>query len=288
MSDSSRERPVYTVQKEVSRLGEGLFTGVPSQISLSSLPKGSGVVLQRTDLPRSPSFCLNLSLVQGTPRCTLVGNEFFSVQTIEHLMATLYSYDVGDVLVRLSGPEVPIFDGSSLSFVEMLQEAGLQQQGTRKLYILEEPVFWSSGDMHLIAIPSTECRISYTLHYPQTSCIGTQFYSIGLNKDAFTKEIAPCRTFSVYEEILPLIEKGLLKGGSLDNAIVVQENRVVNPCGLRFSDEMVRHKILDLIGDLSLMGLAFSAHILAVRAGHYANNSFANVLLNHFIKKRGL
>ena len=280
----SRMSPTYTLKKTVSLEGIGLFTGEPVKITISPLPKGSGICLQRTDVLKSPSFRLDLSLVKGTPRCTIVGNEQFSVQTVEHIMAALHAYLVDDVLISLSGPEFPVFDGSSLCFVEMLEEAGLVEQGEKPVFFLKEPVFWSKGDVSLVALPSSEYRISYALHYPQSSCIGTQFYSTVVNKEVFKKEIAPCRTFSVYEEILPFIEQGLLKGGSLKSAIVVQKNRVMNPEGLRFPDEMVRHKILDLIGDLCLMGTLFSMHIIAVRSGHYANNAFANELLNYFKK----
>ncbi len=182
-----------------------------------------------------------------------------------------------------SGPEVPIFDGSSSIFVQMLDLAGLVAQSEEKrVYQLQKPVFCSKNRALLIALPSEELRISYTLQYPDDSCIGTQFYSTFVRKDLFRHNIAPCRTFSVYEEVSVLIEKGLLKGGSLENAIVIKNNRVVNPEGLRFPDEMVRHKILDLIGDLYLMDISFSAHIVAVRSGHCMNNAFADELFNHF------
>ena len=279
--------PVYTIGKEVSRTGFGLFTGVESEITLTPLPEKSGIFFQRTDLEGAPKFKLNLSLVQGTPRCTIIGFEGISVQTVEHLMAALYAYGIDNLLISLSGPEVPIFDGSSIPFIEMIEEAGVVFQGEKDVYVLRQPVSFSSGEMHIIAIPSNECRISYTLHYPNSKCIGTQFFSVPLEKKAFVNEISPCRTFSVYEEIAPLIEKGLIKGGSLENAVVIKDNQVMNPEGLRLPDEMVRHKILDMIGDLGLMGISFSAHILAIRSGHYANNAFANELLNHF-KREGL
>jgi UDP-3-O-[3-hydroxymyristoyl] N-acetylglucosamine deacetylase len=283
-----RTRWAQTLQKGVSARGKGLFTGVEAEIQFLPAPEGSGVLFQRIDVKGLPQFRADLSLVQGTPRCTIIGNEEFSVQTIEHLMAALSACQVDNVLIRLSGPEVPIFDGSSLKFVEMLDEAGLLQQREEKITMaLQKPVYCSGKDALLIALPSEELRISYTLHYPHSSCVGTQFYSTILDKELFKREIAPCRTFSVYEEVAPLIEKGLLKGGSLENAVVIKDDRVMNPGGLRFSNEMVRHKILDMIGDLYLMGVSFSAHIIAVRSGHSMNNIFANELLNHF-KGEGL
>lgn len=282
-----RFRPSFTVAKEVSKKGVGVFTGEEAVLTLKPLPFGSGIVFRRTDLPGAPKFRLGLSLVQGTPRCTIIGNESFSVQTVEHLMAALYATSIDDLAIDLSGPEVPIFDGSSSPFITMIEEAGLAEQGTKEVLSLSSPLSWSSGDIHLVAVPSEEFRISYTLHYPGSPGIGTQFFSLALNFESFKKEIAPCRTFSVYEEIAPLIEKGLLKGGSLDSAVVVKDNRVLNPEGLRFPEEMVRHKILDMIGDLYLMGFSFRAHIIAIRSGHRANNAFANELLARFKEERG-
>jgi len=175
---------------------------------------------------------------------------------------------------------VPIFDGSSLRFVEMIEEAGYCEQGAEKQMMrLKTPIYWSQGEIHLIALPSEEYRISYTLHYPHSKTIGTQFYSFALDAEGFKKEIASSRTFSIYEEIAPMIEKGLVKGGSLDNAVIIKGDEVVNPGGLRYSDEMARHKVLDLIGDLSLVP-PFLAHVIAVRSGHGSNNAFAEKLLN--------
>lgn len=278
-------RPSYTLLREVAKKGVGVFTGEEALLTLKPLPPNSGIVFQRTDLPGAPQFQLSLDLVQGTPRCTIIGNEHFSVQTVEHLMSVLHVYGIDDLLVQLVGPEVPIFDGSALPFIDMIEEAGLFRQGEKEVKVLTTPVYWSQGNVHLVALPSEECRISYTLHYPSSSYIGTQFCSVVLNQSSFKQEIAPSRTFSVYEEIAPLIEKGLLKGGSLDSALVIKDNQVLNPGGLRLPEEMVRHKILDMIGDLYLMGFSFFAHIIAIRSGHFANNAFANELLAQFKKE---
>ncbi len=241
----------------------------------------TGIVFQRTDLPYRPFLPARSEYVQGTPRCTIIGNGQASVQTTEHLLAALRAYGIDNVLIEISGPEVPIFDGSSRHFVEMIENAGIREmEGEKTIYSLKNPVFWSQGDIHLIALPSEEYRISYTLHYPHSKMIGTQFYTFALDQEGFKREIASCRTFSLYEEIAPMIEKGLVKGGSLDNAVIIKGDEVVNPEGLRFPDEMARHKVLDLIGDLSLVP-PFLAHVVAVRSGHASNNAFAKQLLNH-------
>lgn len=270
-----------TLKKGVEAEGVGVFTGEKAAIRL--LPSEvSGVVFKRVDLPGHPCLPARLEYVQGTPRCTVLGHQGVSVQTVEHLLAALKAFQIHNVMVEISGPEVPIFDGSSVRFVEMLREAeAVELDARRPVYTLQAPVSWSQGGVHLVGLPSSEYRVSYTLHYPTAPVIGTQFYSILVNKENFEKEVASCRTFSVYEEIAPLIERGLVKGGSLESAVVFKENQVMNPEGLRFSNEPVRHKLLDLIGDLSLMPFSFKGHILAICSGHYSNNEFAKQMFNH-------
>lgn len=271
-----------TLGDEVSLTGIGLFTGEKVKIRLYPAPPGTGIVFKRVDLPGSPVLPAKLSYIQGTPRCTMIGHQGVHVQTIEHLLAALSAYKINNLIIEISGSEVPICDGSSLAFVDMIEEVGVRQQSDQQpVYKLSSPVFWSQGNIHLVALPSEEYRISYTLHYPQSSLLRSQYYSVLINEENFKKEIAPSRTFSLYEEIAPLAEKGLFKGGSLENAVIIKEDRVVNPEGLRFPDEMVRHKILDVLGDLSLIAVPFLAHIIAIRSGHASNNEFAKILINH-------
>jgi UDP-3-O-[3-hydroxymyristoyl] N-acetylglucosamine deacetylase len=270
-----------TLKRSVSAAGIGVFSGQEVKLSLCPNEKGTGIFFKRTDLPHQPELAARLEFVQATPRCTLIGDGNVSIQTVEHLLSALSAYGIDSAVIEISGPEVPIFDGSALEFVEMIEKAGVcdLEEEIRTVKI-SAPLFWSKGDIHLIAIPSDELRFSYTLHYPHSSAIGTQYYSFPLSPEGFKKEIAPSRTFSVYEEIAPMIEKGLVKGGSLTNAVIIKENKILNPEGLRFQEEMVRHKILDLIGDLSLVPVAFLAHIIAIRAGHASNNAFARELYN--------
>jgi UDP-3-O-[3-hydroxymyristoyl] N-acetylglucosamine deacetylase len=272
----------FCLKKEVVFSGRGLFSGRDAVVRVCPAPIGSGIVFKRTDLPHSSPIPAKIENVQDGLRCTVIGKDGASVQTVEHLMAALRGLEIDNVSVEIAGPEVPIFDGSSLPFVQMFQEAGIvQQQEKKAISQLTTPVFWSKGDLHLIAVPSEEYRISYTLHYPNSPYLRSQYFSIVLTPDSFAKEIAPCRTFSLYEEIAPLLEKGLLKGGGLENGVVIKDNQVMNPEGVRFPDEMVRHKILDLVGDLALVGFPFLAHIIAIRCGHSANHAFAKQLVNH-------
>lgn len=271
-----------TLQRPVEISGIGIFTGEKSTLRLTPSEADTGVLFQRQDLPHQPFFPATLDYVQGTPRCTMLGVQGVLVQTVEHLLATLKAYQIDNVLVEIDGPEVPILDGSAQPFVQLIEKGGVcLLDEVRPQGRLEAPVYWSQNDTHLIAIPSDEYRISYTLHYPHCDLIGTQYYSFVVNEENFKEQIAPCRTFSLYEEIAPLIKQGFLKKGGLENGILIKDNAVANPGGLRFKDEMVRHKILDLIGDLSLMGLSFSAHVFAIRSGHASNVAFAKELAKH-------
>ncbi|MFI5334346.1 MAG: UDP-3-O-acyl-N-acetylglucosamine deacetylase [Chlamydiales bacterium] len=268
-----------TLERRVSLAGAGLFTGEKATLWIGPAEAGAGIIFQRTDLPRKPLFPATLEYVQGTPRCTMIGQQGALIQTVEHLLSAIKACQIDNALIEIHGPEIPILDGSAKGFVELIEQAGITIQTEDRVWgKLERPVFWSHEDTHIVAFPAEEYRISYTLHYPHSSFIGSQYFSLVCDETQFKNEIAPSRTFSLYEEIVPLIEKGFLKGGNLSNAILIRENRVVNPEGLRFRDEMVRHKILDLLGDLSLIGISFCAHVIAIRSGHASNIAFAKEL----------
>lgn len=278
---SSQLQNKRTLKRSVSTSGIGLFSGQRCEMRLCPSESG-GIVFQRVDLPLKPTIPARLEYVSDTPRTTILSKDGVRVQTIEHLMATLRAYGVDNVVVEISGPEVPIFDGSAMEFVSLVEKAELCTLDTCKTPIkLDAPLFWSAGSIFLIALPAEEMRLSYTLHCPDVPFIGTQFYSFPLDPEGFKREIAPCRTFSIYEEIAPLIEKGGIKGGSIDTAVVIKEGKLLNPDGLRFSNEMTRHKILDLIGDLALIPVPFLAHVIAIRSGHASNYAFAKELYQH-------
>jgi UDP-3-O-[3-hydroxymyristoyl] N-acetylglucosamine deacetylase len=280
---STSKRKQRTLAKPVSISGIGLFTGLKMTMRLLPEEENSGICFRRVDIPNSPTLPARAECVRGTPRCTIIGNNGTSIQTVEHVLSALKGCEIDNVVVEVDGPEIPIIDGSSIAFVEMIEESGIAfQKATKHVHRLSTPVFWSKGDVQLVAIPSDEFRISYTLNYPSSNFLRSQFYTFSVTEESYKNEIAPCRTFSLYEETVPLIEQGLIKGGSLENAVVIKGDTVLNPEGLRFPDEMVRHKILDLIGDLSLVGYPFLAHIIAIRSGHFSNTAFAKELINHF------
>lgn len=260
--------------------GLGLHTGEKVTLRFSPAQEGTGIIFRRVDSDQTVEIPALVHYVQDTARSTNIGLGSKRIYTIEHVLAALRACSIDNLYVDVYGSEPPVGDGSSLPYLEMIDRAGIVEQGLdRKELTLRAPVHFSQGDVHLVALPSDRYQISYTLHYPQTPSITAQYYSVFVDQETFRKEIAPCRTFSLYQEISYLIDKGLIKGGSLDNAIVIMDDVILSKEGLRFENEMVRHKILDLIGDLSLIGTSLNAHVIAIRSGHSSNVAFAQKLL---------
>lgn len=285
---SSLGRNQKTIAGSVSFSGLGLFTGQKVEIAFKPAAENTGICFQRVDLKHRPILAAKVQNVCGTPRCTVLGRDSVIVQTVEHVLAALKAYEIDNLLIEINGPEVPIGDGSANPFVQLIESAGISyQKAVKKFYHLSSPVFWSQGDVHLVALPSDEFRISYTLNYPNSEILKAQFYTVSISEENFKSEIAPSRTFSLYEETVPFIEKGLLKGGSLENAVIIKGGAILNPEGLRFEEEMARHKILDLVGDLSLVGFSFFAHIIAIRSGHFSNTAFAKEIYNQMMMEHG-
>lgn len=279
---SSSKDKQKTLKNEIILSGTGLFTGSKTTMRFIPAPADAGISFKRIDLPHQPILPAKVEFVRGTPRCTILGDEEVFVQTVEHVLAALKAYEIDNLLIEINTHEVPSCDGSALPFVNLIEKAGIEvQNAPKKTYRVAEPIFWSRGEVSLVALPSEDFRISYTLNYPNTDLLRAQFHSTVITPEIFRTNIAPARTFSLYEEIVPLIEKGNIKGGSLENAVIIKENQVLNPEGLRFVDEMVRHKVLDLIGDLSLVGITFFAHIIAIRSGHFSNTSLAKEIVNY-------
>ena len=285
---SSSRKHQRSLKIASSLSGIGLFTGAKTRVTIRPAPEGTGILFQRVDLANQPTLAAQVGNVLETPRCTILGTSQFQIQTVEHILSAVKAFDLDNVIIEIDGPEIPSCDGSSLPFVEMIRKAGVVSQlATKKVHHLEMPIFWSKGDVHLVALPAEEFRISYMLSYPNSKLLKSQFYTIHINEETYEQEIAPARTFSLYEEVVPLIEKGNIKGGRLDNAVIIKGNSILNPEGVRYEDEMVRHKILDLVGDLLLVGYSFFAHIIAIRSGHFSNTSFAKELMSNFsLEKR--
>lgn len=274
-------RKQFTLNEPTAFSGIGIHTGKVVNLRFCPAKEGNGVTFKRTDLPGQPIIPAALEYVQDTSRSTTIGIKDIRIHTVEHVLAAIKACQIDNVCIEISSIEPPVGNGSSDVFVDMIEKVGRkEQQASTHIFKIEYPVYWSEGDIHLVALPYDGYKISYTLSYPNSKFLRSQFQSIVINHENFKKEIAPCRTFSLYKEIEALMDRSLIKGGSLDNAVVIMDDAILSKGGLFFPDEMARHKILDLVGDLSLIGFDFHAHILAIRSGHASNCAFAQKILN--------
>lgn len=270
-----------TIKDSISLPGVGLFTGEGALLTLKPAPSDTGIIFKRVDLSEDIEIPAKLEFVKETPRCTIMGNNGVTVLTVEHLLSALYAFGIDNIFIEIDGPEIPVGDGSSRLFVDLIKRAGIREfEKEREVIGIDEPVHFSNEDVHIIALPSREFKISYLLHYPESKLLKSQYYSLVVDEGRYIEEIASCRTFSIYEEVEPLLTRGVIKGGGLNNAVIIKNNKILNPEGVRFKEEMARHKILDLIGDLSLIGAKLNMHVIAIRSGHASNISFAKKLLN--------
>lgn len=262
-----------TIEKELSFSGTGLHTANKVNVKFRPAGPDSGINFIRVDLPDKPQIKADMnSLISlsQSPRRTSIGNENFEIQTIEHLMAALSGMGIDNIFIEVDNNEIPGLDGSSLKFIEMLSRAGIKEQDKeRHFYVVKDPIFVEEDDSSIIALPSSEFKISYTLDYKH-AFLRTQFFELAINSDSFQKELVSARTFCMEEEVIQLQHQGLGRGANYENTLVIGKEGVVKN-KLRFADEFIRHKILDLMGDLYLLGCPLKAHIIALKSGHSLN-----------------
>ncbi len=248
-------------------------------MTLRPAEAGTGIVFHRSEGDRTVSIEAVSSNVIDTQLATVIGKGGLSVSTIEHLMAALTSFGIDNLHIDIDGPEVPVMDGSATPFVQMIQGAGIRSlPRSRRFLAVRKPMTVIDGEKRVTLIPSRFFRITFDIAFDHP-CIGLQHRSIKFSQELFRKDIAPARTFGFLKEVEYLKSKGLAQGGSLDNAVVVGDDQVLNPEGLRFHDEFVRHKILDSIGDFSLVGFPILGHIKAYKAGHDINHQMVETIL---------
>lgn len=256
-----------TIKKEILITGKGLHSGNDINMRISPAPRDTGVVFIRTD-KRNIKIKASVNSVVDTTFATTLGSEGVKIGTVEHLLAAFSGFNVDNVYVELDGPEVPIMDGSALPFINKIIEAGIAKQAKAVSYIkILEPIVVSEGHSQIAVTPYEGTRITYRLFYTHPA-FGEQKLGMDITTMKFIKEIAPARTYGFLRDVEMLRSKGLAKGGTLENAIVLGEREVINGNQLRFKDEFVRHKILDAVGDFSLMGLPVCGHIIANKSGH--------------------
>src|SRR6202008_499960 len=266
-----------TLRRQVSCVGIGLHSGNKVNLTLKPAPADFGIRFRRTDLGdhEVPATVHNLA---GIQLATGLARNQVSVETVEHLLAALVSAGIDNVVVELNSPEVPIMDGSAAPFIYLIQEAGVKRlQMPRKYLKIVRPIALSRGDKRIALYPSDHFKVTYSISFDHP-LLRHQSRTMRITEDSFVEEIAPARTFGFLKEVEMLRQRGLALGGSLDNAIVLGETGVLNNA-LRFDDEFVRHKILDVIGDLSLVGYPVIGHLVAHRAGHALHTEFAAKIL---------
>ncbi len=301
-----------TLKSEIKLNGVGLHTGIKVNLTICPADGRHGYRFQRTDLEGEPIIRADIENVVSTDRGTTLEEKGAKVYTTEHLLAALYAQQVDNALIKLDGPEVPIMDGSAYPFVKAINNAGLIEQEAEREYLeLEENIKWEDPEkkIEFLAIPDSEYRITVMVDY-NSPVLGTQHASMYKISD-FEKEISQCRTFVFLRELEYLAKNDLIKGGTLDNAIVLIEREniqqeeldrlaklldmehlsieidgigTLNNTKLHFENEPAKHKLLDIVGDLALIGKPIRGHILAARPGHSGNIKFAKILKEHFRK----
>jgi UDP-3-O-[3-hydroxymyristoyl] N-acetylglucosamine deacetylase/3-hydroxyacyl-[acyl-carrier-protein] dehydratase len=278
----------HTLAKSVSMTGTSLHTGEQVTLTLQPAPENFGFKFRRIDLEDKPFIPALVEKVQKVERATTIAEGGVNVHTVEHVISALAGMGVDNAIIEMDANEPPIADGSSMPFVELIKSAGLQEQSAaRSVFEVREPIYQETRDGTILTIvPDKKFRVSCTNVGPNGRF--TQYFSTEITPETYEKEIAAARTFVYYEDIAPLMEKGLIKGGTLEAAVVIRGDTLLSKQPLRFADEFVRHKILDIVGDLMLSGRRILGHVIAVRPGHGPNTELARSIVKQYETMRSM
>ena len=261
-----------TLRKEIHCASIGLHTGRKVNMTMKPAPVDTGIVFVRKDIPKSKPIVADFKSVCDTTLATTIGVDGVTVSTVEHILSAFSGMGLDNALIELDSFEVPIMDGSSRPFVNMLKEVGTCTQGKfKKMLVIKKPVSVKEGESSAMFLPSDEFKITYEIEFAHAA-IGRQSHSMIFSDQNYEDDICGARTFGFLKEVEFLQAKGLGLGGSLDNVIILDDHRIINKEGLRTPDEFVRHKILDAIGDLFLLGMPIIGHFIAYKSGHRLNN----------------
>ena len=268
----------HTLAQAASLSGTALHTGAKVSLKIQPAPVDHGIKFKRKDLQDEPTIDATIGNVKTVERATTIGEGSMRVHTVEHVLSALCALEIDNAIVEMDANEPPIGDGSALAYVEAIRQAGIvAQEAPRPVFHVREPIsLETKNGSLLVLLPDEQFRISCTQAGPENRF--TQFLSTPITPAIYEREIAPARTFVYYEDVQALMDKNLIKGGSLENAIVVRGESVLSKEPLRFPDEFVRHKILDVVGDLALFGRAIRGHLVAVKPGHAINTDLARAL----------
>jgi UDP-3-O-[3-hydroxymyristoyl] N-acetylglucosamine deacetylase/3-hydroxyacyl-[acyl-carrier-protein] dehydratase len=262
-----------------------LHTGEAVTLTLKPAPANHGVVFKRVDLAGAPEIQPRVDHVTDLVRATTIQSGHAKIHTVEHVLSALSGCCVDNVIVEMNASEPPILDGSARPFVNLIIEGEpVEQEKEREYYTLDAPVSVTRGNSSIIALPHDGLKISCTS--ADDRGVHTQHLSLAIDPETYTSQVAPARTFTFYEEIEELLKMGKIRGGTLDCAVVIKGDKVISKEPLRFKDEFVRHKILDIIGDVSLLGLPLKAHIVATRPGHAINAELTKLLYERLQESR--
>ena len=271
-----------TLARPVQCVGIGLHSGKRVNLTIKPAPVNHGIKFVRTDLPHRPLISAHFRNVIDTSLATTLGTDGVIVSTVEHLMAAFAGLGIDNALVEMDAYEAPIMDGSAGPFTSMLIEAGIKtQSGKRYAFVVKKPIEMADEDKKVGLYPSDTLKITCTIEFDHP-LVSRQSYTVSLVDGLFEKEISRARTFGFLHEVNYLKLNGFARGGSLENAVVIDRDKILNQDGLRYKDEFVRHKVLDCIGDLSLLGMPFIGHIVAYKSGHALNHA----LLTRFIEQK--
>jgi UDP-3-O-[3-hydroxymyristoyl] N-acetylglucosamine deacetylase len=270
-----------TLANSVSCAGVGLHSGQPVSLTLRPASPDSGIVFVNRNGHAGASLAATVKHLVPTELCTAISGNGFQVKTIEHVLAALAGLNVDNVYVDVDAGEAPVMDGSSAPFVRLIRSAGLVSQSKRQPYLkMTRPLEVVDGPRRIRIEPSSMPKITYSIQYDHP-LIQTQTYTYEHSAHAFEAQIAEARTFGFLQEVEALWARGLGRGGNLDNTVVLSKDGILNESGLRFANEFVRHKILDLIGDFSLLGVPFIGHLIADRSGHALHTKLVQKILDH-------
>ncbi len=271
--------PQKTIGEPAKLSGIALHTGVRARLTLNPAPKDTGIVFRRIDIPGNPSVRALATNVVDTNRGTTIASGNAAVSTVEHVLAALAALGITNAMVDMDGPEPPICDGSALPYLELAKSAGIAEQNAlAKTWTPEKPIEMGFGQSSVLVEPADELRVSCVLEHGEAS-IGTQSLEMPVTPESFEKELAPARTFCDFRDLKQLIAMGLVKGGSLDNAIIIHDGAMICKEGLRYADEPARHKLLDMVGDIALTGMSVKATVKVVRPGHSTNIELAKKIM---------
>lgn len=273
-------RQQHTISRSVSCSGVGLHTGHPVSLMLSPAPVDTGILFIRHQTGGTVSFGASIRNLMSTELCTALSANGTLIKTVEHLLAALVGLEIDNVYVELDGGEVPAMDGSAGAFAQLIRSAGITQQERRQPYLkILRPIEIAEGGRRIAITPAATPKITCSVEYNHPM-IRRQTYEYDCTVASFEQDIADARTFAFLKEVEALWARGLAKGGSLENTVVLSEGGIVNESGLRFADEFVRHKVLDLIGDMALLGVPVIGHLTADRSGHALHTKLVQTILS--------